>query len=77
MLYLAFIFLFSVWTIIRSSNMPYCSLYNKGYTSIGNIDNTIPNSALCTSAEGDISEVYKPAYELLDIELERTNRVQK
>ena len=35
-----------VWAFLLVTRVPYCSLYNHGYTSIGNIHNTRPNEAL-------------------------------
>ena len=32
-----------VWTFLRVTGVPYCSLYDEGYTSIGAINNTLPN----------------------------------
>ena len=32
-----------VWTFLRATAVPYCSLYDEGYTSIGATNNTVPN----------------------------------
>ncbi|GIL79130.1 hypothetical protein Vretifemale_8518 [Volvox reticuliferus] len=59
-----------VWVFLRAMQVPYCSLYDHGYTSLGAIDNTLPNSAL-RRADGS----YEPAYKLADGRLERVGRV--
>lgn len=61
-----------VWRFLRTCDLPYCSLYDVGYTSIGNIKNTVPNEAL---RKGDGSGEFRPAYELEDPNLERSNRI--
>lgn len=58
-----------VWKFIRALNVPYCELYDKGYTSIGSTTDTVPNPALCTGAGFD------PAYKLLDGTKERAGRL--
>ncbi|KAL2631034.1 hypothetical protein R1flu_015720 [Riccia fluitans] len=70
-----------VWAFLLACKVPYCSLYDQGYTSIGSIHDTVPNVALCTSGanstEDPASEkIYRPAYMLRDGRLERAGRVK-
>lgn len=51
-----------VWDVIKTLDIPYCKLYNEGYTSLGNKKNTIKNSALLDS----ITNQYRPAFEAPD-----------
>ncbi|KAH8244906.1 hypothetical protein KR032_002234, partial [Drosophila birchii] len=81
-----------VWHYIHMNNVPYCSLYDKGYTSVGNRSNTIPNPHLrrpavsqcdtcdCnTASDCDSAESggYRPAWELEDPTLERAGRLPR
>ncbi|KFM27689.1 FAD synthase [Auxenochlorella protothecoides] len=58
-----------VWTFLREAGLPYCSLYDQGYTSLGAVSNTHRNSALLKE-DGS----YAPAYMLPDTRLERAGR---
>lgn len=62
-----------IWSFLIGAALPYCCLYDEGYTSIGNIGNTIKNAALLYSDDDMISR-YHPAYKLEDATLERVNR---
>jgi len=54
-----------LWKLLRTFTLPYCSLYDQGYTSIGNRDNTVPNQALAYNNDGG-EQCFKPAYTLPD-----------
>ncbi|XP_054285492.1 FAD synthase-like [Macrosteles quadrilineatus] len=63
-----------IWTFLRGIAAPYCSLYDQGYTSLGNKDNTRPNpSLLYTDSDG--SQKYQPAWMLSDDSVERNGRL--
>jgi FAD synthetase len=62
---------FDVWKYIEDNNLIVCSLYNKGYTSIGSKYNTFPNYTLFDLENKN----YKHAKELEDASLERIGRV--
>lgn len=73
-----------MWHFLRTFNLPYCSLYEQGYTSLGKKSQTFPNPALrrkyvdesgaLAVCEGD---AYWPAYMLSDWRLERAGRASK
>ena len=60
-----------VWSFLRTFDLPYCSLYDEGYTSLGSVSSTKRNPALLSNEE------YKPAFMLEDWSLERAGRVEK
>jgi FAD synthetase len=70
---------------IRYLNIPYCSLYDLGYTSLGGTTDTHPNPKLVRQPStqqvpqsGDSKATpkpkFRPAYELLDDYEERLGR---
>lgn len=63
-----------VWHFLRSFELPYCSLYDRGYTSLGTVKDTLPCPALKKNGE---SEEYWPAYMLREWDLERAGRINK
>lgn len=62
-----------IWDYLLYYQVPYCRLYDDGYTSLGSVDNTVKNPYLLYSM--DDSETYLPAYKLLDGNTERSGRV--
>lgn len=52
-----------VWSFLADFKLPYCSLYDQGYTSLGNIDNTDKNPALRTSDGRYKGSLYAPPLE--------------
>lgn len=62
---------------MRLYQLPYCSLYDDGYTSLGTVKDTLPCPALKkVHVEGDSPE-YWPAYMLKDWQQERAGRIKK
>lgn len=61
----------NVWEYLIKKKVPYCSLYDRGYTSIGNVRNTRPNPSLERKNEPG---TYDPAYTFLNDSLERAGR---
>lgn len=66
-----------IWDFLKIFDLPYCSLYDDGYTSLGEMDNTIKNPYLRvvnTNDDGEEQETFLPAYTLKDEEYERESR---
>ena len=66
-----------VWEFMRVFELPYCTLYDEGYTSLGEMDNTVKNPHLKTvkiNDNGEEVESFLPAYALKDDEYERESR---
>jgi len=59
-----------VWNFILAMKVPYCALYDRGYTSIGAETDTLPNPEL---KQNDGS--YSPAFKLVDGTKERAGRL--
>lgn len=69
-----------VWHFLRLFELPYCCLYDEGYTSLGTIHNTLPCPALAVAGsdqkESGVPK-YWPAYMLRDWDQERAGRISK
>merc|ERR1711881_244593 len=66
-----------IWTFIRHLNIPYCPLYDMGYTSLGGTTDTHRNPALrrsSHSSSGTPRFEFRPAYELIEDDEERLGR---
>lgn len=64
-----------IWSFIRHLEIPYCGLYDLGYTSLGGTTDTHPNPALRVVDDGEgQGERFRPAYELVQDEEERLGR---
>ena len=61
-----------VWDFLRAFELPYCALYDEGYTSLGRKANTQRNPALRRS-----DGTYSPAWALDDAQLHRMRRERK
>ncbi|KOS17182.1 putative FAD synthase [Escovopsis weberi] len=59
-----------IWAFIRHVGIPYCPLYDQGYTSLGGTQDTHPNPHL----KGADGRGFRPAYELIADEEERLGR---
>ncbi|KAK0651811.1 hypothetical protein B0T16DRAFT_87641 [Cercophora newfieldiana] len=60
-----------IWAFIRQLELPFCCLYEQGFSSLGGVTNTRPNPALALDADG---KKFRPAYELVRDDEERLGR---
>lgn len=65
-----------VWRFLRTFRLPYCAMYDRGYTSIGVVEDTVPNPHLRVEA-ADGTLTYLPAWKLEDGSMERAGRLKK
>ncbi|KZF23121.1 adenine nucleotide alpha hydrolases-like protein, partial [Xylona heveae TC161] len=69
-----------IWAFIRHLEIPYCPLYDRGYTSLGGTTDTHPNpslrlnSATENEVEASSKTHFRPAYELVADDDERLGR---
>ncbi|KAJ8971276.1 hypothetical protein NQ317_001178 [Molorchus minor] len=63
-----------IWDYLLYYKVPYCELYDMGFTSLGNILNTTRNPNLIYHDLRHGSDVYLPAYKMLDEDKERSGR---
>jgi molybdenum cofactor synthesis domain-containing protein len=66
-----------VWHFLRLFHLPYCSLYDEGYTSLGTTKDTLPCPALAVVGDNDSIPKHWPAYMLRDWDQERAGRISK
>lgn len=77
-----------IWRFLREAKLPYCKLYDDGYTSLGSVSTSKPNPSLLVPPgsapvvlPGEAGTVapgaHLPAYMLGDGELERAGRVKR
>uniref|UniRef100_A0A060T460 FAD synthase n=1 Tax=Blastobotrys adeninivorans TaxID=409370 RepID=A0A060T460_BLAAD len=63
-----------IWDFLLFTEVPYCPLYDQGYTSLGGTKNTCKNPTLeRLDSHGNI--IFRPAYELEDDDKERLSRI--
>ncbi|KAG9284634.1 hypothetical protein G9A89_004676 [Geosiphon pyriformis] len=63
-----------IWDFLMSLKVPYCTLYDAGYTSLGSTDNTRENPDL---RNPDNPKGFDPAWKLTDESKERSGRSRK
>ncbi|CAF0730858.1 unnamed protein product [Rotaria sordida] len=65
-----------IWSFLRQFDVPYCPMYDQGFTSLGDKETTIRNPRLIYENDDTGLMEYKPAYLLEDEISERDGRVQ-
>ncbi|POS73934.1 phosphoadenosine phosphosulfate reductase [Diaporthe helianthi] len=64
-----------IWAFLRHLGIPYISLYDQGYTSLGGTKDTHPNPLLKRQPDAAADpDTFRPAYELVDDDEERLGR---
>ena len=66
-----------VWQFLRGYHLPYCRLYEDGYTSLGTCKDTLKNPALYVPGDDESEGRYREAWMLTDYDLERAGRILK
>jgi len=78
-----------IWRFLREAKLPYCSLYDQGYTSLGSVSTSRPNPSLLVRNDPEAAPArlpdgtvvkpgeYLPAYLLDNNSLERAGRVRR
>lgn len=63
-----------IWNYLLFYKVPYCNLYDEGYTSLGSASSTIRNPSLIHYSAKLGKEIFLPAYKLLNEAEERSGR---
>lgn len=67
----------NIWDYLLANKVPYCSLYDRGYTSLGHRNNTRPNPHLEYFNPATNRAEFRPAYSLRNSDhLERAGRTK-
>jgi FAD synthetase len=69
-----------IWQVIKYLEIPYCELYDRGYTSLGTVLNTLPNPVLIKDRDALEANApkadYLPGYLLMNSSDERKGRLK-